>query len=85
MLRNRCTTPVRFRPKGHQRLSGDPYTQAERLFTEGRIPVSQAVGMILSDRDFIAECEMAGRDKALHAETIVRDVWARRLLGASND
>jgi hypothetical protein len=54
------------------------------LFTAGRIPVAQAVGMMLSDRDYIAECQLSGRDARAHAETIVRDQWARRLLEVSN-
>lgn len=82
---DRRKTPARHRPKGFPELSHDPYTQARMLFTAGRIPVSQAIGMIMSDRDFVAECEMGGRDKALlYAETIVRDIWTRELLGASN-
>ena len=80
---DRCTTPKANRPKGFPMFARDPYTQARKLFTAGRIPVSQAIGMMLSDRDFVAECEMGGRDKALYAETIVRDIWTRELLEAS--
>jgi hypothetical protein len=61
-----------------------PYIEAEHLFTAGRIPVSQAVGMMMSDCDFIAECETHGLDTALYAETIVRDQWARKLLAHVN-
>jgi hypothetical protein len=84
MMRDRCTIRRIHRPKGYASFQNDPYSQAEMLFTAGRIPVAQAVGMMLSDRDFVAECEMGGRDKRLHAETIVRDIWARRLLETSN-
>jgi hypothetical protein len=83
-MRDRTKTPKRFRPKAIPELSNHAFLQAEKLFTSGRIPVAQAVGMMLSDCDFIAECEMSGRDKRLHAECIVRDQWARRLLEVSN-
>jgi hypothetical protein len=83
-MRDRTKTPKRFRPKAIHELSNHAFLQAERLFVAGIIPVSQAIGMMLSDRDFVAECEMAGKDKRLHAECIVRDVWARRLLEVSN-
>lgn len=79
-MRDRTKTPKRFRPMAMPELSNDAYSHAEQLFTQGRIPVAQAIGMMLSDCDFIAECEMGGRDKRLHAETIVREIWARRLL-----
>lgn len=62
----------------------DPYLEAEALFVAGRIPVAQAVGMMLSDCAYIAECELSGRNATLYAETIVRDIWARRLLEGSN-
>jgi hypothetical protein len=62
-----------------------PYIVAEQLFTAGRIPVAQAVGMMLLDREFIAECEMEGCDKTVYAEHIVRDQWARKLLATSNE
>jgi hypothetical protein len=61
-----------------------PYLNAERLFCTGRIPVAQAIGMILSDPDYIAECELTGKDKAAYAEAIVRGTWARVLLETSN-
>jgi hypothetical protein len=61
-----------------------PYCEAERLFCAGRIPVAQAVGMMLTDREFIAECELRGLDKSANAERIVRNVWALQLLQASH-
>lgn len=61
-----------------------PYCEAERLFTSGRIPVAQAVGMMLTDIDYRAECELSGRDARVYAECIVRDQWARRLLEVSH-
>lgn len=83
-MRDRTKTPKRFRPTAIPELSNHAYLQAEQLFTSGRIPVTQAIGMMLSDCDYIAQCELQGRDKRLYAETIVRDVWARRLLQPSN-
>jgi hypothetical protein len=61
-----------------------PYLEAEKLFVAGRIPVAQAVGMMMTDCEFIAECELKGCDKASTAEAIVRNTWARRLLEVSN-
>lgn len=65
-------------------ISNDFYMRAERLFTAGQIPVAQAVGMMLSDCDYIAECSLSGRDARLYAECIVRDQWARKLLAHAN-
>lgn len=62
-----------------------PYIEAERLFCAGGIPVAQAVGMMLTDREFIAECELKGVNKAATAEAIVRNTWARKLLQTSHD
>ncbi|MGY3589381.1 hypothetical protein [Bradyrhizobium sp. USDA 4350] len=53
-----------------------PYITAEQAFTAGRITVAQAVAMICRDREYIAECELTGKDKSRNAETIVRDIWA---------
>ncbi len=73
-------------PKVSPKLSNHDWPRAEKLFMQGRIPVAQAVGMMLSDSDFVAECERAGHghNKSLYAECIVRDQWARKLLGVSN-
>jgi hypothetical protein len=83
-MRDRTKTPKRFRPKALPELSNDAYLQAERLFVAGIIPVSQAIGMMLSDCTYIAECELSGKDARLYAEAIVRNTWARRLLEGSN-
>ena len=82
-MRDRTKTPKKFRARALPELSNHAFLQAERLFVAGRIPVAQAVGMMLSDCDFIAECEMSGRDKRDHAEAIVRTLWASRMLEAS--
>lgn len=84
-MRDRTKTPKRFRPKAMAEVSNHAYLHAEKLFTAGRIPVAQAVGMMLSDCDYIAECQLSGRDARAHAEVIVRDQWARRLLEDPED
>jgi hypothetical protein len=61
-------------------ISNDFYMKAERQFCAGQITVAQAVGMICTDCDYIAECELTGRDKLEHADVIVRTVWAPKLL-----
>jgi hypothetical protein len=53
-----------------------PYIIAEERFKAGILTVAQAVAMVCSDPDYRAECELTGRDKRLHADAIVRDVWA---------
>lgn len=80
MHADRTKTPKRFRPKAIPEVSNHAYLQAEKLYTEGHIPVAQAVAMILSDCDFIAECELSLRDARQYAEAIVRNDWTRRLL-----
>lgn len=57
-----------------------PYIVAERNFTAGLLTVAQAIGMIMIDQEYIAECELTGRDKREYAEAIVRNRWAPRML-----
>ncbi len=79
-MRDRTKTP-----KAIPELTNHAYLYAQQLFIAGRIPVAQAVGMMLSDRAFVAECDLAGHghNRSLYAECIVRDQWARKLLEAS--
>jgi hypothetical protein len=57
-----------------------PYITAHQAFVAGRIPTAQAIGMVLVDREFIAECEMSGKDKRAYAQAIVTGQWARELI-----
>jgi hypothetical protein len=60
----------------------NPYLDAERKFLSGTITVAQAVAMMCLDRDFVAECELQGKDKAVYADAIVRQKWAAVMLEA---
>jgi hypothetical protein len=80
MKRNRPAS--KHAPKAFPEISNNAYMHAEKLFVAGLIPVSQAIGMILSDCDYQAECALSLRDPRLYAETIVRDLWAREMLKA---
>jgi hypothetical protein len=78
-------TPIRDRILTTTRLSDGsmlvdlcalhPYVEADIAFERGHITRLQAVGMIMKDRDFIAECELQGGDKRAMAEAIVEHEW----------
>lgn len=62
-----------------------PFIVAQRKFVAGQITVAQAVGMVRTDREFIAECELNGHDTAERAARIVRNLWVPRLIHARQE
>ena len=51
---------------------------------DGTLHSVAAVGLILQDRDFIAECELRGKDKVTMAWSLVRK-WQAQMVRAKNN
>jgi hypothetical protein len=60
-------------------LAANPYVTAQLAFEDGLITREQAAGMIMRDRDFIAECDLQGLDKRATAHGIVEE-WLPALV-----
>jgi hypothetical protein len=63
-----------------QIMQHDKYLTAWRRFTSGEIPAVQAVGLIQSDEDWVAEAELRGLDKEARRELawdLVLHHWRR--------
>ena len=66
-------------------LCNGDYLTARREYRANRLHQFAAIGMVANDKDFIAECELSGRDVTAAAIAIVRDQWTRdRYLSALN-
>lgn len=61
-------------------LAAHPYITARDKYFAGRIPSTQAIGMVASDRDFIAESELAGLNPVEAAREIVLKDWRAHLV-----
>lgn len=61
-----------------------PYLAAHIRFTTGKLLRAQAASMVAMDREFIAECDLAGRfgveERLEHARAIVDGPWTAELL-----
>lgn len=64
----------------------NPYIAAHDAFVGGLITVSQAIAMVVSDRDFIAEATMRCDGSVFdNAERVVRQSWAPELVARIQD
>lgn len=57
-----------------------PYLDARERFMRGELTRVQAAGMVASDRDFIAECELNGLKPEREARLMVERKWCPELL-----
>lgn len=57
-----------------------PYVTARDAYFAGRIPATQAIGMVARDREFIAEAELAGLTPVEAAREIVLKDWRAHLV-----
>lgn len=60
----------------------NPYDYARREYLAGRLHSAAAVGLLVADLDWRAQCEMKGWNALQTARSAVHDVWALEAIAA---